>query len=158
MIDNLPCITLSSLAGAVLVWVLIDLVVKPYIKKEILNLLKKGHDDEVINGDVYKAHKDNYDKKYLVEFGLFSFVSGFFEIFMYSISIFILKPEFIILWVGIKTALRWDREKSSGEENKFIIKVINAEKRGVYYCFLIGNALTIIIGFFIAYHLNPNIY
>src|SRR5687768_15773146 len=84
------------------------------------------------------APKPIKDKDYLNEFSVLAFFSGLLEIFLYASSFLIGKPEFILLWMGIKTALRWDRKRHKK------IPSMDVQIRGLYYSFLIGNGLNIL--------------
>lgn len=114
-----------SLFSAFLTWMVINLWAKRYIKKEL-------------------KVADNY----LNELPWLVFVSGFIEILLYSLSFLIGKPEFIVFWVGVKTALKWDRK---GKKEKGLpIEV----QRGTYHNFLLGTGLNIIFGYITACLVN----
>ena len=70
---------------------------------------------------------------------------GGIEISMFSFAFMRDAPEFIFLWIGVKTALRWDRKRKEKEDIPD-----KHEQRGTYYSFLIGSALSIIISYCIA--------
>ncbi len=58
---------------------------------------------------------------------------GFLELFAYSISFIISKPEFIAIWLGVKSLNRWKDETKNKEIN----------------IFLLGNLLNVIFSFII---------
>jgi|WetSurMetagenome_2_1015567.scaffolds.fasta_scaffold37284_1 hypothetical protein len=122
MICKLLLLTLYSLIGAVLTFSMVELFVKPYIRKK------------------------NDSNEFLSEIRLIVFFSGFLEVLLYAGSFALKKPEFIILWIGVKTALRWDRKRKKEEE------ISDRHRRGMYHSFLIGTSLNIIFGL-IAYSL-----
>lgn len=94
---------------------------------------------------------------------------------MYLTAFLIAKPEFIVFWIGIKTALLWLRQvKPVYQESNLlegfkitvsgsIINNVDLEKTTVkqnfenklgYLRFLIGNAYNIIFSFVISCYLN----
>lgn len=116
---------LFSIIGASLVWCFIEKLIKPHIKSKLPN-------------------DPDRPKDHLAELPLLAFLSGFLEILLFSSSFLIDKPEFILLWLGIKTALKWDRKRNEQKEYR------DFESRGQYFSFLIGNAVNIILAFTIA--------
>jgi hypothetical protein len=128
MICKILFLIFLSLVGAFLTQVIIDYLVKPYIKSKLPP----------------KAPKDKNDLK---ELPRLAFFGGFLEILLYSGSFLIEKPEFILLWLGVKTALRWDRKRNEKEEYQEEYRKILY--RGLYYSFLIGSAINIIFGYII---------
>lgn len=83
-----------------------------------------------------------------------SFISGFFEIFLYAFSILLNIHVFIAFWLGVKTALRWDVEKK--ERQNVTGRTIQGEEsheqiiKFHYLRFLLGNSLNISISYLIA--------
>ncbi len=114
MTVNLLLLTLYTFIGALLTFAIIEWFVKPYIRTK----------DE--------------SKVFLSEIRLIVFLSGFLEILLYAGSFVLKKPEFVILWIGVKTALRWDRKRKNEEE------ISDRHRRGMYHSFLIGTSLNII--------------
>ena len=113
---------LYSLGGAFITWLIIEYNVKPYIRKESKSDLGK-------------------EGKHLSEVPWIVFFSGYLEIILYGGSFLVGKPEFVILWIGVKTALKWDRKPKQEQ-------VLNdTDRRGMYHSFLLGTALNIIFGF-----------
>jgi hypothetical protein len=83
------------------------------------------------------------DKLCLKEMTLLAYFNGVIEISMFSFSLIIGAPQLIFLWIGVKTALRWDRKKKTNNFDNYM-------QRGSYFSFLIGSALSIVFSYFIA--------
>jgi hypothetical protein len=111
-----------ALGFAILTWIVIEFLVKPYLRHESNSILAK-------------------DKKHLSEVPWIVFFSGFFEILLYGGSFLVGKPEFIILWIGVKTALKWERKPKNEQD------LNDVDRRGMYHSFLLGTALNIIFGY-----------
>jgi hypothetical protein len=117
---------LYALIGAILTWAIIEHLVKPYIKKASAPGSKKG-------------------SKPLQEVPWIVFFSGMLEIILYGGSFLAGKPEFIVVWIGFKIALKWDR-KISNTHDAFS----DTERRGFYHSNLLGTALNIVFGYIAA--------
>jgi len=124
MIVKILLLILLSLVGATFTLLIINYMIKPYIKSKVSSAASK-------------------EKSYLIELWLLAFFGGFLEVLLYGGSFLIDKPEFILIWLGVKTALRWDRKRNEKEESR------DKEYRGLFYSFLIGSALNIIWGYII---------
>ena len=120
MLCKILFLLLLSLIGAVIVWATIKYLVKPYIKSQLAKV---------------------EDKNYLDELPYLAFFSGYLEIFLYSSSFMIDKAEFVVLWIGVKTAFYWERNRNKDNDKR------DVEYRGLYYSFLIGSALNIILAY-----------
>jgi hypothetical protein len=67
---------------------------------------------------------------------------------LYVISISIEKPEFIAIWLTLKTALRWDRDRNKNDAQSTTDRIADdITMRGTYLTFLIGNGINIILAF-----------
>lgn len=125
MLCKILLLLVLSLIGSIIVFAIVRYLIKPYIKNQL---------------DLLKGDK----KRYLDELPFLAFVSGFLEIFLYSWCFILAKPEFVVLWIGVKTALRWDRDRNLDKDTRDI------EYRGLYYSFLIGSAINIILAYVVA--------
>lgn len=114
-------VLIYSSCGAILTWVVVEKGVKAYVRRKA-------------------RKKENKKEQSLSELSQLAFISGLVEIFLYCGSMLVGKPEFIVFWIGVKTALRWDR-KPENEESKTAIQ------RGTYHTFLLGNALNIMFAY-----------
>jgi len=75
-----------------------------------------------------KKLKQNANKNLLISY------LGFFELFTYSFSLVISRPEFIAVWLGVKSLNRWKVETKNDEVNIFLFgSLLN-----VIFSFLIG--------------------
>lgn len=87
---------------------------------------------------------------------VYELVNGMIEVFMYTSSILLHAPEFIILWIGVKTALRWfnkitiNRPISWDTDQRSTDKAQNFDNKKTYLKFLIGNSLNVICSYFVA--------
>lgn len=101
-------------------------------------------------------------------------LNGLIEQTMYVSAFLISKPEFIVFWTGIKTALLWFRQvkpiyHKQGLFDTFVLTTgsiktnvdleatalrQNFENKVGYLRFLIGNALNIVASFVISYYLD----
>jgi hypothetical protein len=114
---------ISALIGSGIIWVIVEVGIWKWIRKKSAD----------------KTHP------VLKELTLLAYLYGVIEISMFSFSFIVGAPYFIFLWIGVKTALRWDRRKN--EEDKIPDKYV---QRGSYFSFLIGSALSIIFSYCIA--------
>ncbi len=89
----------------------------------------------------YLRRKLKATEEYLSEIPVVVFISGFVEILLYTGSFLVGKPEFIVLWTGVKTALRWDRKNKKEKKAQII------SQRGTYHTFLLGTGLNIIFAY-----------
>ena len=83
------------------------------------------------------------------EFPWLAFFAGSIEVLLYSSSMLDGKPEFIFIWLGVKTALKWDRsvkKKKEVETDKERIE-LEVTQRATYLTYLIGTGLNIILAY-----------
>ena len=75
-----------------------------------------------------KLKPENLHKNNLISY------LGFFELLAYSISLIISKPEFIAIWLGVKSLNRWKADKDNEEVNIFLFgNLLN-----IMFSFIIG--------------------
>jgi hypothetical protein len=125
MLSKILFLFIYSLGGALITTFFIECLVKPYVRRESKSNLGK-------------------DNKHLSEVRWLVFFSGFLEVILYGGSFLIGKPEFIILWIGVKTALKWDRKPVRE------LDINDTDRRGMYHSFLLGTALNIVLGYLAA--------
>jgi hypothetical protein len=111
-----------SFIASIITWGIIEWIIKWYIKREV----------------------KNYTINSLREVTCLAWFAGFLEIFLYTVSIIIKKPEFIAVWIGLKTAIKWNRSQNRKSLSE-------TELRGNYLTQLIGNSLNIIFAIVMVY-------
>lgn len=83
-------------------------------------------------------------KKYPVafedKFPLVAFAAGFIENILYLASILTDKPEFIFVWLGVKTAIVWYRKVKRERD-------YNDTQRRAYHTYLFGTGLNLILAY-----------
>lgn len=101
-------------------------------------IYKKYSDTNILEKEKENVEKENVKKdveKYFVSLGI---IYGCIEIIMFSSALLIKANMFIMLWIGVKTALKWDRTDSD-----------DRNRRCLYLSFLIGSALSVITSYFL---------